>query len=105
MPTTNSVSNNIYTGAYSTFVSIDEIIRQDYTLSMQHLLKDGSVTTAEVSPLLMVTCEEMSQRIRSDGGSGLVVDYGEDGLTDFTLRVCVVLSTHVLCTEIHCIFV
>ena len=54
---------------------------------MQHLPKDGSVTRAEVSPLTMVTCEEMSQRIKADGGSALVVDYGEDGLTDFTLRV------------------
>lgn len=54
---------------------------------MQNFPKDGSVTRAEVSPLLMVTCEEVSQRIKSDGGSGLMVDYGEDGLTDFTLRV------------------
>lgn len=37
---------------------------------------------------MMVTCEEISQRIKTDGGSALVVDYGENGLTDFTLRVC-----------------
>ena len=45
----------------------------------------------------MVACEEMSQRIKSDGGSGLVADYGEDGLTDFTLRVC-------MCTTVKCTF-
>lgn len=37
---------------------------------------------------MMVTCEEMSQRIKADGGTALVVDYGENGLMDFTLRVC-----------------
>ena len=45
----------------------------------------------------MVTCEEMSQRIKSDGGSGLVVDYGEDGLKDFTLRV----GMHVYHANLH----
>lgn len=59
---------------------------------MQNFPKDGSLTRAEVSPLLMVTCEEVSQRIKSDGGSGLMVDYGEDGLTDFTLRVSVCIN-------------
>jgi NADH dehydrogenase [ubiquinone] 1 alpha subcomplex assembly factor 7 len=52
----------------------------------RNLPQDGTLTKAEISPSLLVAGEEISQRIYNDGGSALIVDYGEDGLKELTLR-------------------
>lgn len=54
---------------------------------------------AEVCPDGLVVMEELSRRIKQFGGGGLIVDYGEETIKEFTLRV-----THTCASSILIIF-
>ena len=44
-------------------------------------------THGEVCPDALVIIEQMSNRLKEYGGAGLIADYGEETIKDFTFRV------------------
>ena len=56
-------------------------------LSELFIPKDTTLHEYEVCPEAGVITEHMSNAIENEGGSSLIIDYGKDGPSGFSLRV------------------
>ena len=50
-------------------------------------LLGGGVSEVEVCPDGLVLMEEISRRIKTEGGGALIADYGDKEISSFTFRV------------------
>ena len=57
-------------------------------LSELFIPKDASIDEYEICQEACVITEHMSSIIEKNGGSALIIDYGKDGPSGFSLRVC-----------------